>query len=143
MQDLDEYDKKLLRLLQENNKITADELGVMVNLSTSAVQRRLKRLRSERIIEADVSVVSPGAAGIGLTCVVDLILEDGSSKAVDKFKIAMKKKQRSDAMLLCNRNVRFRDHCKHKGHETLRGIFKEIFDGQCECKIFLHACDHG
>jgi Lrp/AsnC family leucine-responsive transcriptional regulator len=91
MQDLDEYDKKLLRLLQNNNKTTADELGVMVNLSTSAVQRRLKRLRSEKIIQADVSVVSPEAAGIGLTCVVDLILEDGSSKAVDKFKVAMKK----------------------------------------------------
>jgi predicted transcriptional regulator len=53
MQELDEYDKKLLRQLQQNNKITAEELGLLVNLSTSAVQRRLRRLRDDKMIEAD------------------------------------------------------------------------------------------
>lgn len=89
MQELDEYDKKLLRQLQQNNKITAEELGLIVNLSTSAVQRRLKRLREEKIIEADVSIISPSAGGIGITCVVDVILEVGNSKAIDKFKTSM------------------------------------------------------
>lgn len=91
MQDIDEYDKKLLRLLQQNNKMTADELGEIVSLSTSAVQRRLKRLRDEKIIEADVSIISPLAAGIGITCIVDVILEDGNSKALEKFKSTMRK----------------------------------------------------
>jgi Lrp/AsnC family transcriptional regulator, leucine-responsive regulatory protein len=86
MQDLDEYDKKLLRLLQQNNKMTADELGELVNLSTSAVQRRLKKLREEKIIEADVSIISPSAAGIGITCVVDVVMELGNSKTFDGFK---------------------------------------------------------
>lgn len=90
MRDLDEYDRKLLRLLQQNNKMTADELGEMVSLSTSAIQRRLKRLRDEKIIEADVSIVSPHAGGIGITCVVDVILVDGNSKALEKFKSAIR-----------------------------------------------------
>jgi Lrp/AsnC family leucine-responsive transcriptional regulator len=89
MQELDEYDKKLLRSLQQNNKTTAEELGLMVSLSTSAVQRRLKRLRDDKIIEADVSIISPLAVGVGITCVVDVILEVGSSKAIDNFKTAM------------------------------------------------------
>ncbi len=89
MQGLDEYDKKLLRALQQNNKTTAEELGLMVSLSTSAVQRRLKRLRDDKIIEADVSIISPLAVGVGITCVVDVILEVGSSKAIDNFKTAM------------------------------------------------------
>ncbi len=89
MQSLDEHDKKLLRLLQQNNKMTADELGEMVSLSTSAVQRRLKRLRDDKIIEADVSIISPLAAGIGITCVVDVHMEDGGSKALEKFKATM------------------------------------------------------
>jgi Lrp/AsnC family transcriptional regulator, leucine-responsive regulatory protein len=89
MQALDEYDKMLLRLLQQNNKSTAEELGQIVNLSTSAVQRRMKRLRDDKIIEADVSIISPLAAGIGITCVVDVILEVGNSKAIDEFKITM------------------------------------------------------
>ena len=91
MHNLDDYDKKLLRLLQQNNKMSADELGEMVSLSASAVQRRLKRLRDEKIIEADVSIISPAAGGIGITCVVDVILQEGSSKAIDKFKTAIQK----------------------------------------------------
>ncbi len=90
MQSLDEYDKKLLRLLQQNNKLTTDELSNKVNLSQSAVQRRITRLRNEKIIEADVSIVSQKAAGIGVTCIVDIILHEGGSKSLDKFKTAMK-----------------------------------------------------
>jgi len=91
MQPLDEFDKKLLRLLQRNNKTTADELGEAVGLSPSAVQRRLKRLRDEKVIEADVSIVSPQVAGIGITCVVDIVLQDGNSRALEKFKTTMRK----------------------------------------------------
>ncbi|MBA4183557.1 MAG: Lrp/AsnC family transcriptional regulator [Acidobacteria bacterium] len=90
-QAIDEFDKKLLRLLQQNNKATADELGETVGLSPSAVQRRLKRLRDEKVIEADVSIISPTVAGIGVTCVVDIILEVGNSGALEKFKSAMNK----------------------------------------------------
>jgi Lrp/AsnC family transcriptional regulator, leucine-responsive regulatory protein len=90
MHTIDESDRQLLRLLQQNNKLTAEELSSAVNLSQSAVQRRLTKLRSEKIIEADVSIVSPSAVGIGITCVVDIILHEGSSKAIDEFKNAMK-----------------------------------------------------
>lgn len=82
----DEFDLKLLRLLQQNNRLTADELATTVGLSSSAVQRRLKRLRDEKIIEADISIVSPSVGGIGLTCIVDVILESGNSPSLEKFK---------------------------------------------------------
>lgn len=89
MLQLDEFDKKLLRLLQQNNRLTTEELSNEVNLSQSAVQRRITKLRNEKIIEADVSIVSPAAAGIGITCVVDVILQEGNSKAIDLFKTEM------------------------------------------------------
>ena len=91
MQALDEYDKKLLQLMQVNNKMTAQELGDLVNLSASAVQRRLSRLRENKIIEADVSIVSPSILGLTITCIVDIILEDGNSKALEDFKASMRK----------------------------------------------------
>jgi len=90
MRELDEFDRQLLRMLQQNNRLTADDLAATVNLSPSAVQRRLKRLRDEKIIEADVSIISPDVAGLGITCIVDIILEDGTSKAADKFKATMR-----------------------------------------------------
>jgi len=83
MQELDAFDKKLLDQLQQNNKITAEELGHIVNLSTSAVQRRLKRLRNDKIIEADVSIISPTAIGYGISCVVNISLPLWSSGVLD------------------------------------------------------------
>ena len=89
MQELDEFDKKLLHQLQQNNRISAEELGRMVNLSTSAVQRRLKRLREDKIIEADISVISAAAVGFGITCVVDVTLHLGNSEVIDSYKALM------------------------------------------------------
>ena len=89
MHELDEFDRKILNQLQRNNRITAEELGNMVNLSTSAVQRRLKRLRHDKIIEADISVISPSAVGFGITCLVDVTLHLGNSETIDGYKKLM------------------------------------------------------
>jgi Lrp/AsnC family leucine-responsive transcriptional regulator len=90
MHTLDEYDKKLLRLLQQNNRLTGEELSAKVSLSQSAVQRRIAKLRNEKIIEADVSIISASAIGMSITCIVDVILHEGSSKDIEKFKQAMR-----------------------------------------------------
>lgn len=91
MLQLDEFDKKLLRLLQQNNRLTTEELSKKVNLSQSAVQRRITKLRNEKIIEADISIISPSAVGFGITSVVDVILQEGNSKAIGLFKAEMLK----------------------------------------------------
>ncbi|TIL60615.1 MAG: AsnC family transcriptional regulator, partial [Mesorhizobium sp.] len=56
---LDRLDSRLLSILQTNNRHGTEELGQMVGLSATAVQRRLKRLREGGAIEADVSIVKP------------------------------------------------------------------------------------
>ena len=89
MQSIDEYDVKLLQLLQQNNRLTAEEMTKKINLSQSSIQRRLTRLRNEKYIEADVSIISPKAIGYYITSVVDVVLKEGSSKAIDKFKTEM------------------------------------------------------
>lgn len=85
----DQFDRHLLRLLQQNNRLTSDELAEKVGLSASAVQRRLKRLRDEKMIEADVSIVSPAVAGIEITCIVEIALERGDSQNLEKFKASL------------------------------------------------------
>lgn len=86
MQGVDELDAVLLNYLQKDNQMTAQHLGALVNLSTSAVQRRLQRLRRDKVIVADVSVVSPSAVGLGMSCVVEVSLHLGNSAMVDRFK---------------------------------------------------------
>ncbi len=61
--EIDKIDARILDLVQRNNRLSSEELGAKVALSASGVQRRLKRLRKEGVIESDVSIISPRAIG--------------------------------------------------------------------------------
>lgn len=86
----DRLDARILEIVQKNNRLTSEVIGEMTGLSATACQRRLKRLRSEGIIEADVSIVSPKAVGRGLQMLVLVTLERERSDIVDRFKKAIK-----------------------------------------------------
>ena len=63
MRSLDRFDRELLAILQKDAELTTTELGDKVGLSSSAVQRRLKRLRSDGAITSYVAVVDPAKIG--------------------------------------------------------------------------------
>lgn len=68
---LDEIDRKLLDLLQADAARPLYELGELVGLSPSAVQRRLSRYRSGGVIDRQVAVLNPDAMpGTVLACVL-------------------------------------------------------------------------
>lgn len=75
MRALDRLDMRLLALLQRNNLTTADQLADVVGRSSSAVARRLRRLREDGVVAADVAVVSDAAAGFPLSALVHVQLE--------------------------------------------------------------------
>lgn len=90
MLHLDRIDAAILEAVQRNNRLTSEELGKLVNLSPTACQRRLKRLRSEGVIENDVAIVSPKAVGRSITMIVLVSLERERSDIVDRFKGAIR-----------------------------------------------------
>ena len=85
---MDSFDKKILAIVQQNNQLSTERIAEQVNLSPSAVQRRLKRLRKDGIIEADVAIISPQASGRLLTIIVEVTLEQERliSSVLDEFK---------------------------------------------------------
>jgi len=87
---IDQIDARMLALLQKNNRLTFDEIGNSVGLSPTAVQRRLKKLRENGIIESDVSIVSPKAVGRPIAMVVAVTLERERADIVDRFKQAIR-----------------------------------------------------
>ncbi|WP_457659795.1 Lrp/AsnC family transcriptional regulator [Sinorhizobium medicae] len=89
--ELDRADLALLKAVQRNNRYTSDELAQLVNLSPTACQRRLRKLREEGVIEADVSIVSPKAVGRQLTMIVLVSLERERADIVDRFKASIRK----------------------------------------------------
>lgn len=87
---LDRADVAILRAVQRNNRLTSEQLAEIVHLSPTACQRRLKRLRAEGVIEADVSIVSPKAAGRPISMIVIVSLERERIDIVDRFKAAIR-----------------------------------------------------
>lgn len=61
--DLDRFDRQLLNLVQEDSGQTAERLAEQVELSPSAIQRRLRRMRDEGVIVRDCAVVDPAVVG--------------------------------------------------------------------------------
>lgn len=57
MDALDKTDIQILRTLQRNSKLTTKELAARVNLSTTPVFERLKRLESEGYIKKYVAIL--------------------------------------------------------------------------------------
>ncbi|WP_293760535.1 Lrp/AsnC family transcriptional regulator [uncultured Aquitalea sp.] len=87
---LDAYDRKLLALMQEDARRTHDALAEAVNLSPTAVTRRLKRLREAGHIRREVALVDPALLGRSLRLVVNVILEREQTALVDAFKAAIR-----------------------------------------------------
>jgi Lrp/AsnC family leucine-responsive transcriptional regulator len=72
---LDELDRKILALVQQDARRAAEAIGAEIGLSASAVQRRIARLREEAVITAEVAVVDPKSVGRSLTLIVDIEVE--------------------------------------------------------------------
>lgn len=86
---LDEFDRKLLDAIQIDSRFTADQLADKICLSPSSVQRRLRRLRERKIIEAEVAIVSPDAVGRSFTAIVEVMLDTDRVEVVEEFQRAI------------------------------------------------------
>lgn len=86
----DRTDAHILKIVQKNNRLTSEAIGELAGLSATACQRRLKRLRSEGIIEADSSIVSPKAVG----------------RPIEMFALVTLERERSDSRRPSNRQLR-------------------------------------
>ncbi|MBI0331453.1 Lrp/AsnC family transcriptional regulator [Burkholderia plantarii] len=83
---LDTYDRKLLTEIQRDAQIPQNELGARVNLSTAAVNRRLRRLADDGVIERYTAVVAPEKADHPLTIVVNVEVKREQIDLLDAMK---------------------------------------------------------
>jgi len=83
---LDAYDRKLLTLLQENNRMSQRQLAEEVNLSPSAVNRRIATLEAAGVIKENVSIVDPVLVGRPITVLVEVKLENERLDLLDEIK---------------------------------------------------------
>jgi len=73
--NLDNIDRNILRHLQQNNRITNQQLAEQVGLSAPACLKRVRLLREQGVIAQDVSILDPKLAGLGITMIVEVEME--------------------------------------------------------------------
>lgn len=87
--ELDAFDRRLIERVRRDNLTPARVLAAEIGLSESAVLRRLRRLRAERVIVADVAVIDPRRVAPAITIHVLVVLERHGLKAERAFADAM------------------------------------------------------
>ncbi len=82
---IDEKDLLILRLLQENARITVKEISQKIHLSTTPVHERIKRLESSGIIRQYATLIDHTKVKKGLMVICYVSLKQHSKNAGQKF----------------------------------------------------------
>ncbi|AOJ42464.1 hypothetical protein WJ23_31905 [Burkholderia lata] len=85
--ELDDFDLKILEVVQRNNQTPHREIGQQINLSVPSVARRLQRLRSTGVIAADRSVLNPDALGTRITVIAHVSAENEAIELLDEMRV--------------------------------------------------------
>ena len=82
--ELDKTDRKILAILQQDGRLSNQDVADQVSLSPSPCLRRIKRLEEAGVIRQYVALLDPAQIGLGLLAYVNVRLEkhsQGSSSA--------------------------------------------------------------
>ena len=83
--DLDATDRKILRTLQANGRITVTELAEAVNLSNTPCTERVRRLEREGYIAGYGARLDPELLGLSVLVFVQVVLERTTTDVLDRF----------------------------------------------------------
>lgn len=90
MKEIDRIDRKILRALQADGRLTNIELAERVSLSPTATAERVKRLTRDGYIEGYSALLSPEKLGRALLVFVEVKLDRTTPDIFDAFARAVK-----------------------------------------------------
>jgi len=77
MRELDQTDWRIIAELQRDGRLSYNQLGRLVNMSSPAVAERVRRLEESGVIAGYQARIDPARAGLPLTAFVQLRCEHG------------------------------------------------------------------
>lgn len=87
---LDAIDRRILKHLQANARLSNVELAETVGLSSSPCWRRVRALEESGVIARYVTLVDPVAAGLPISVFINVSLEKQIEAALDRFEAAVR-----------------------------------------------------
>ena len=89
--ELDRYDRAIVKLLQQDARITNTKLAEKVSLSESACLRRVKALEESGLIESYTAILDQQKAGYPVNVFVSITLDRQSQSGLEAFESAVRK----------------------------------------------------
>jgi len=86
--NLNRIDRHILRVLQQDGRITYSELASRVGLTTTPCIERVRKLEREGVLQGFTALVDPTALGAGLVVFVQISLQRTSKEVFEEFKEA-------------------------------------------------------
>ena len=91
MDELDRVDRRILKLLQEDGRLTNAELASRVNVSPATCHRRTQRLFDEGYIKSVRAQIAPERVGLGALVMVGVVLDRSTPESFGIFEAAVSK----------------------------------------------------
>ena len=88
---LDEIDRKILRNLQSDGRMSVNDLAEKVGLSPSPCLRRVRMLERDGIIARYVAVLDQRAVGLPVSVFVSIKLDKQRQESLDRFARAIER----------------------------------------------------
>ncbi|RLF98799.1 AsnC family transcriptional regulator [Thermococci archaeon] len=72
MKMLDDTDKNILRILQEDGSISLSKIANKLNIGIATVHRRIEKMKMEGVIKKNIVVVDPEKIGKNLSAFIEI-----------------------------------------------------------------------
>lgn len=86
---IDEIDRRILRILQEDATVSLDALSGQVSLSRNACWRRVRQMEDAGIIRSRVALLDPAALGVPQAVIVLIRTNAHEPEWLDRFQKAV------------------------------------------------------
>lgn len=84
-QTMDVIDKRILRIVQKDARLSIGEIASQVGLSQTPCWKRLQKLDATGVIKRRIALLDPVKLGLGLTVLVSIEVGDHTSKSLARF----------------------------------------------------------
>jgi Lrp/AsnC family leucine-responsive transcriptional regulator len=99
VENLDAVDRRILKVLQEDGRVSNAELARRCNLSPAACFERVRRLRDRQVITGYAALIDPAKVGRGLMIFVEVLLDRTTG---DQFEAFAEMVRRQPEVLECH-----------------------------------------
>lgn len=113
---LDQTDRRILNILQNNGKITNSKLSEQIGLSPAPTLERVKKLENSGIIKSYHAELNSEMLGLGVNTFVQVTLKGHNKKNIDAF---LQEIDKIDEVIECH-------HTTGTGDFILRVVAKDI-----------------